>query len=49
MPTRYTFVCDDDQTRDIERLARENDVSEEEVLRQLVDLGLSEVNEQHRV
>jgi len=49
MPTRYTFVCDDEHTRDIERLARENDVTEEEVLRQLVDLGLSQVNEQRRI
>jgi len=49
MPTRYTFVCDDEHTRDIERLARENNVTEEEVLRQLVDLGLSQVNEQHRI
>ncbi len=40
MPTRYTVVCDDDLSRAVERLAHENDLTEEEVLRQLLDLGL---------
>jgi len=40
MPTRYTVVCDDDLSRAVEGLAHENDLTEEEVLRQLLDLGL---------
>lgn len=40
MPTRYTVVCDDDLSRAVERLAHENDLTEEEVLRQLLDLGI---------
>jgi predicted transcriptional regulator len=43
MPTRYTVVCDDDLARDVEELAREFDLTEEEVLRQLVDVGLGEL------
>jgi predicted transcriptional regulator len=43
MPTRYTVVCDDDLARDVETLAREYDLTEEEVLRQLVDLGLDQL------
>jgi hypothetical protein len=44
MPTRYTVVCDDDVARDVESLAAEYGLTEEEVLRQLVDLGLEEVD-----
>jgi predicted transcriptional regulator len=44
MPTRFTVVCDDDVARDVESLAVEYDLTEEEVLRQLVDLGLEEVD-----
>jgi predicted transcriptional regulator len=43
MPTRYTVVCDDDLARHVETLARENDLTEEEVLRQLIDVGLDNV------
>lgn len=43
MPTRYTVVCDDDLARDVERLAREYDLTEEEVLRQLIDVGLEKL------
>jgi predicted transcriptional regulator len=46
MATRFTVVCDDDLARDVETLAREFDLTEEEVLRQLIDLGLAEVDEQ---
>ncbi len=49
MPTRYTFLCDESHSREIERLARENGVTQEEVLRQLIDLGLTQVNEHQRV
>lgn len=45
MPTRFTVVCDDDRARAIQSLAREYDITEEEVLRQLVDLGLEDVEE----
>ena len=45
MPTRYTVVCDDDLSREVERLARENDLTEEEVLRQLLDLGREQLDE----
>lgn len=47
MPTRYTVVCDDDFSGEIERLAHEYELSEEEVLRQLVDIGLEHVDEPH--
>ncbi|WEL18057.1 MULTISPECIES: hypothetical protein [unclassified Halorhabdus] len=40
MPTRFSVVVDDDQARDIEQLAREHDLTDEEVLRQLLALGL---------
>jgi predicted transcriptional regulator len=43
MPTRYTVVCDDDLARDVEQLAREYDLTEEEVLRQLVEAGYEEL------
>ena len=50
MPTRYTLVCDDDLSCEVERLAREYDLTEEEVLRQLVDIGLQNLDEpQQRV
>jgi 2-iminoacetate synthase ThiH len=40
MPARYTVVCEDDLAAEVTRLAREHDLTEEEVLRQLIDLGL---------
>lgn len=40
MPTRYTVVCSDGRAGKIRRLAEKNNVTEEEVLRQLVDIGL---------
>ncbi|MFB6189472.1 MAG: CopG family transcriptional regulator [Halapricum sp.] len=40
MPTRYTVVCDDDLAREIQQLAHENSLTEEEVLHQLLDLAL---------
>ena len=46
MPTRFTVVCDDDLAREVETLAREFDLTEEEVLRQLIDLGMAEVDEE---
>lgn len=45
MPTRYTVVCDDDRAQEVRTLAKEYGLTEEEVLRQLVDLGLEEIRE----
>jgi len=45
MPTRYSVVCEDDCAREIESLAREYDITEAEVVRQLIDLGLEEIEE----
>mgnify|MGYP006310572663 CR=1 FL=1 len=45
MPSRYTVVCDDDRARAIQALAREYDITEAEVLHQLVELGLEQVEE----
>ena len=45
MPTRFTVVCDDDLAREVTTLAREYGLTEEEVLRQLIDLGLAEIDE----
>lgn len=49
MPTHYTVVCDDDHSREVRRLARENELTEEEVLRQLVELGLESLEEGNSV
>lgn len=46
MPTRYTVVCDDDLSRDVSELARKYQLTEEEVLRQLAELGLDELQHQ---
>jgi predicted transcriptional regulator len=46
MPTRFTVVCDDDLAQEVRTLAREYDLTEEEVLRQLIDLGLAETDEE---
>ena len=46
MARRFTIVCDDDQAQSIETLARRYDITEEEVLSQLVDLGLKARDEQ---
>jgi len=40
---RYTLVCDDRHVEQIERLAVEYNLTEQEVLRQLVDAGLETV------
>ncbi|MFC7019283.1 MULTISPECIES: CopG family transcriptional regulator [Haloarcula] len=45
MPTRFTVVCDDDQARAVEMLARRYGITEDEVLQQLVDLGLESLGE----
>jgi len=45
MPTRYTLLCDDDVAHEVRALSREYGLTEEEVLRQLVDLGLESLSE----
>jgi hypothetical protein len=46
MTSRFTLVCDDELARQVRALAREYGLTEEEVLRQLVDLGLEELGEE---
>ncbi|EMA28858.1 CopG family transcriptional regulator [Haloarcula japonica DSM 6131] len=46
MARRFTIVCDDDQARIIETLSRRYGITEEEVLSQLVELGLEARDEQ---
>ncbi|MFC6974556.1 CopG family transcriptional regulator [Halomicroarcula sp. GCM10025709] len=43
MPTRYTVVCDDDQSRVIETLARRYGITSEEVIQQLIESGLDDI------
>ncbi|AWB26602.1 CopG family transcriptional regulator [Halococcoides cellulosivorans] len=43
MPTRFTIVCEDERAETIATLARRHDLTEEGVLRQLLDLGLEAV------
>jgi predicted transcriptional regulator len=49
MPTSFSVVLSDDHASEISQLARENNLRESEVLRQLVDLGLTELEEAPRV
>lgn len=41
---QYTLVCDDETGRTIEGLAEEYDLTEHEVLEQLVDVGIEELD-----
>lgn len=40
----FTLVCDDRQARRVERLAAQYELTEREVLRQLLDLGLDSLD-----
>ena len=42
MVRQYAIVCEDDVTERVESLAREYDLTEEEVLRQLIERGLEQ-------
>jgi len=42
MPRRYSVVCDDDVGDRVEALAREYDLTEQEVIRQLLREALDE-------
>lgn len=46
MVARYTMVCDDETSNEVRALAREYGLTEQEVLRQLVDLGLDALDEE---
>lgn len=46
MATRFTVRCGEDQARAVRSLARRYGITEEEVLAQLVDVGLENVEEQ---
>ena len=41
---RYTLVCDDDTGRRIQGLADEYDLTEQEVLSQIVDVGMAQLD-----
>ncbi|WP_247010129.1 ribbon-helix-helix protein, CopG family [Halorientalis litorea] len=43
MATRYSVVCDDDLAEQVESLAREYDLTEGEVIRQLLDVGIEHI------
>ncbi|MCG1004094.1 MULTISPECIES: CopG family transcriptional regulator [Halobacterium] len=45
MPRKYSVVCGDGLAADVEALAREYGLSEQEVLRQLIENGLEVVEE----
>ncbi|MDS0259807.1 CopG family transcriptional regulator [Haloarcula sp. S1CR25-12] len=45
MSTRYTVVCEDGQARAIQMLAHRYGITEEEVLQQLIELGLEDIEE----
>lgn len=49
MSASFSVVLSDDSAREIRRLARENDLREGEVLQQLVDIGLTELDDGARV
>ena len=46
MVSRFTVACGDDQARAVRSLARRYGITEEEVIAQLIDLGLEHVEEQ---
>ena len=46
MVTRYTLVCDESTSQRVRALAQEYGLTEEEVLRQLVNLGLDARDEE---
>lgn len=45
MATRFTVACDDGKARAIEVLARRYGITEEEVIHQLIELGLEDIEE----
>ena len=45
MATRFTVACEDGQARAIQVLARRYGITEEEVVKQLIEVGLEDVEE----
>ena len=46
MPTHFTVTCPDDQARTVKELSRRYGITQDEVLQQLVTLGLESLEEQ---
>ena len=44
MPRKLSVVCEDSMVAEVDELAREYDLSKQEVLRQLIEQGLETVN-----
>jgi predicted transcriptional regulator len=47
MPRRLSFVCDEDLLEQVDVLAREYDLSRQEVLRQAVEVGIETIENDH--
>jgi len=45
MSTRFTVACEDDQARAIQMLARRYGITEEDVIKQLIEVGLEDIEE----
>lgn len=45
MPTRFAIACDDEQAQEVTHLAHRFGITEAEVIRQLIDLGLESLEE----
>lgn len=45
MSNRFAIACDDDQAQEVTRLAHRFGITEEEVIKQLIDLGLESLEE----
>lgn len=48
MATRFTVRCNEEQARAVEHLAHRYGITEEEVIAQLIDLGLEHLEERPR-
>ncbi|MCU4800416.1 hypothetical protein SAMN05216559_0716 [Halomicrobium zhouii] len=46
MPTRFAVACDEEQAQAVSRLAHRYGITEEEVVKQLIDLGLESLEEE---
>lgn len=45
MSTRFAIACDDDKAQEVTRLAHRFGLTEEQVIMQLIDLGLESLEE----
>ena len=46
MNSRYTVVCDEDLSRGVQHVARKYELTHEEAVRQLVEVGLEHLEEE---